>query len=419
MSLRTRARRWSGLPFLLGLVAGPSWAGVPFALPSSEDPSEWRGALALAATLDPAAVRTATGPWVEIQDTARLETWRLRVRDTAGVLHEVEVQRPSDDRGREDVVALAASLLHPVRSVSSPFEPRSIPISSRPVPEPPVPAREPARRLAVPLAPAEPPVEPPAPLLPAEVPLGPAESGEILRPPETEPLPVAASTAVTDPTALTSPGSATGAPPLAHPWMSAGGTVDLRADTGTSLGGEVLVGVGFHSGIHAGIGAASGTRHDLATLARIEGAAYQDTDLFGAFWWAPQASLAPLVGLKAGGTWRTFWLHDDRVEVTNDDGSPGVAARVLVASLEAGLAVRLVPGLVLVPAVRLRGDLPGRGPTGITPPSCIRWQGSDPSACSEGDGSYLSTLSLGFTLSVVMEPAPGDPDGPLAAQQGR
>ncbi len=402
--LRALPRRWSGLALLLGLVAAPAQAGVPFSLPTSEDPGAWRGALALAAALDPSAPLSATGPSVEIQETARPSTWRLRVRDAGGVLHEVEVPRPTDDHGREDVVALAASLLQPVGGVAIPFGPAPrTPAPPRPAPAPVAPPRRETPVLRTDSTPGEAP-EPPPPPEPVATP-EPIVRPESLPPPEPRPAPEAI------------------APPLpafpAHPWMSVSGGLDLKADTGTSFGGEVLAGVAFDSGVHTGLGIASGTRHDLSSLARARGAAYQDMELFATLWWAPTARLAPVAGLRLGGAWRTFWQGEDRVEVTYGDASAGVAAVVPVAVLDTGLAIRVVPGLALVPALRVRADLPGLGSSGVTPPSCIRWADGDPSACDDGNGAYLSLLSLGITLSMVVEPSPGDPDGRVAARQGR
>ena len=418
---RPPGRRWAGLALLWGLGPVAAWAGVPFSLPPTEDPGAWRSALALAASLDPSAPRTSTGPSVEIQETARPATWRLRVRDTAGVLHEVEVVRPSDAQGREDIVALAASLLRPLGGAGSTFGPRPITPPPKPVADPPEVARKPPpARAAPPGAPPGPeavtPVPPPASL--SDAPFPATVAGEAGSPGGPEPFPVPE--ALPEPERLPAPSAvATPLPPPAHPWMSAGGSLDLRADTGTSFGGDVLAGVAFRNGIHTGIGAAYGTPHDLADLARAKGAAYQDMDVYGALWWAPPARLAPLLGLRAGGTWRTFWIGDEREEITYDDGSAGVAAVVLVVALDAGIALRVVSGLTLVPALRLRGDVPGLGSSGLAPPSCIRWSGSDPSACGEGEGSYLSSMSLGLTLSIVVDPGEGDRDGLVAARQRR
>jgi len=94
---------------LLGMTAAAR-AGVPVELPPQQAPESWMEFL-VAAGMEPGPA----GATPSVQLRASPEHWTLRVLDTSGSEHRVEVAIPTDDAAREDLIWLASSLLQPIR----------------------------------------------------------------------------------------------------------------------------------------------------------------------------------------------------------------------------------------------------------------------------------------------------------------
>jgi hypothetical protein len=151
---------------------------TPVELPPGED-SAWRSALGLSG-LEPGPV----GPGAGVRLLVRGEQLSIWVRDVQGAEHELVVPRPRTTQERESVMALAASLVQPMRSASLPGlelpapapkpvpRPRPAPVPAEPVPvvvaaPEPVPVPEPAPEAALVEEPSRPPPAPRPPPLPA------------------------------------------------------------------------------------------------------------------------------------------------------------------------------------------------------------------------------------------------------------
>lgn len=131
---------------LLLLTTFSSLAGVPVQLPPGESAADWAEPLSLAG-LQPGA--PGTGPYVQIRDEGG--KWTIRVRDEAGQLHDVPVERPDSAAEREEIAFVASSLVKPM----APAKPAPAP--------PPTPAPAPAVVKPKPVAPQPKPEPPPQP----------------------------------------------------------------------------------------------------------------------------------------------------------------------------------------------------------------------------------------------------------------
>jgi hypothetical protein len=112
-------------------------AAAPFQLPPGEDPALWIGPAELRGfELEPVQ---GTGASVEVRGAS----WVLVVQDTAGGVHRVPVTPPQTEAQREDLLALAASLLKPPALA---FELAPPPVDPAPDPPEPVRPRDPPPR---------------------------------------------------------------------------------------------------------------------------------------------------------------------------------------------------------------------------------------------------------------------------------
>jgi len=305
-------RSLPGLLLLVALASSSARAAVPFLLPEGEPPGAWSAALVLAGRtpLDPALPRAPGAAWVELQHTARPDTWRLRVRDAAGSLHEVEVPAPRTDRARDEVVALAASLLHPVEQREDFWA-----SSQRPPPLPPTEEEPPP---LPPILPPPPPVEPqPAPEpVEAEAAPGPAAlPEEVVEPP---PLVVTVVPTVVEP--VVEPEAIVPAPPVVsadlpprsaplQAWLRLGGAVDLGLGApALAAGGAVEAGAQAARGLLVGVGAHYETRRllvyeDVDDMPR----GFRESDVYLLAAWSPSWRVAPRTALRAGASVATFY----------------------------------------------------------------------------------------------------------------
>jgi hypothetical protein len=335
-------------------------AKVPLILPEGEPAGPWRAALPLGGhmALDLDLPRAAGAPWVELERTADPARWRLRVRDEAGVLHEVEMPVPVEARAREEVVALAASLLHPVGGGlgfwTTPSAPEAVP--------PPPPAPVPRVVSAVPMpaepAPGPPVVESPAPAVPpAESPL-PAEAPAVV---VSEAPPAPAPPAARPPMpaagpAPSPPGEVTPAPRVVV-WSRLAGSADLGLGfDGPAVGGGVQAGLALLPPLRLGIGFVAEGRQvfEVAGLPEERRPAQRDTDIFGVLLWSPAWRVAPLLAARGGWTVRRAYVRERGAqgvwtwqEVVDDAGD--ALAPLPFAGLEAGLSVPLGASLNLEP----------------------------------------------------------------------
>ncbi len=102
--------------------------GAPIALPRGESPTAWASALQRAG-LEPGNPGSGEGVRVVVLSGG----WELLVRDEHGEERRITVPVPRTDAEREEVAALAASLLHPAPEISS------LPLPSLPPLPPPTP----------------------------------------------------------------------------------------------------------------------------------------------------------------------------------------------------------------------------------------------------------------------------------------
>ncbi len=335
---------------------------VPFLLPEGEPASRWQSALALAGAsdLDPGEPRVHGQPWVELQRTASSERWRLRVRDHLGGLHEIEVRPPTLERQREELVVLAASLLHPVAGGSDFWSGLAAehppPLPERP---PPLPAQPPPLPARAPPLPAETvraaELEPPP--LPAER-LAAAPEQLALSPDEPPPPAPEEERAASIAAVASSP--AAPAPPEPRfreadrpgwlPWAALDTSLDARAgQVRSAFGGGFQVGVAAPWGLRVGLGLLAETWHALDF--ELEQAptqrALRESDLFlGAAWTGP-ARIAPHAALRLGESIRSLERDGELVD----------QSLVPFAGLEAGLSLGLGSSLALVPFGRAQLDL--------------------------------------------------------------
>lgn len=370
-----RSPRSLGL-FLAGLAT--CWAlcfprsalAVPFLLPEGEPSSHWQAALAIGGgvALEPHAPRVTGSPWVELQRTAQPDRWRLRVRDHQGTLHELEVPQPVSEGQREELVVLAASLLHPVAGgagdfwggVASAELPPPLPVEPPPLPvvPPPLPAVPPPLPVEPPLV-----VPPPVPVEPVELePSPPVEPAAPVEPPPASPTPVEPA-----------PADAT-SPPVLSPPEVAGAVIFTRLlgvmDTGLEAvpaiapGGGVQMGVLLPHSLQLGVGF---QLEAIRSLAHPEQSAerhaqQREGDAHLVMLWSPAWKVAPVVGARFGVLVRTVYLaslqdgeYGRRVVAYDTDGEP--LGPVPLAGLELGLSVPAGAGVRLQPYAQLQIDL--------------------------------------------------------------
>ncbi|MFH1469752.1 MAG: hypothetical protein ABIO70_35525 [Pseudomonadota bacterium] len=363
----------SALAGLLGLlVSRGALAAVPLILPDGEPNEPWRAALPLGGqmALDLGLPRAPGAPWVELERTVNPARWRLRVRDEAGVLHEVEVAVPADARAREEVVALAASLLHPVGGGLG-FWPGTTREAAQPPPPPvlaaPTPA-VPAPRLPAAVQPVPAPVamEPAPPTAVVELPAEPSPAPAAPTGPG-EPIAPAAPPVAATPRPAPAP-----APPVSPPptprvvfWSRLAGNADLGLGIdGPTAGGGVQAGLLLRRGLRAGVGFQAEGRQvfEVASLPAERRPAQRDTDVFGVLLWSPAWRVAPLLAVRGGWTVRRAYVRERGAlgvwtwqEVVDEDGD--ALAPLPFAGLEAGVCLPLGASLHLEPYGQLQSLL--------------------------------------------------------------
>jgi len=94
-----------------GLICAPAWALAPLEIPEAEEAESWVNAAALAGL---ELGHADGGPSVSLE--VRAGAWLMIVRDTQGITREVAVSPPGDHAAREELLFLAASLLHPIET---------------------------------------------------------------------------------------------------------------------------------------------------------------------------------------------------------------------------------------------------------------------------------------------------------------
>lgn len=353
---------------ILLLVALAKAATATLVLPPGQEASLWTAPAALA---DLRVGPRGGGAELELVETA--VGWALIARDGAGDERRVAIAAPSTASAREDAIWLGSSLL-----ASLPHAPgRAAPLiplgglplrsASAPKPPPPPPAAHAgppsasARKPAIP--PSSAPLRAPAPPAPAAAPGAAEVAPSTLPAPAVAPPPVAEAAAAAPPTpeppppaeviALPQPPPVTLPVPSSPPapnawrpvfWASLGPTVEARPDI-TAGGGLVLDG-----GLRLGDSAALGLGLRLLTPRQMpdipSGVVDASFDPSLALWWAPEAPLAPVAGLRLGLSTRSHRQADE----------PVGRFVVPVGSLEAGAARRVGESLDLLLLGRVAAD---------------------------------------------------------------
>ncbi len=383
----------------LGCWTSSAWA-VPFLLPEGEDPAPWRGALVLGGdlALDPGEARVVGAPWVELERTARPELWRLRVRDAAGTLHEVELPAPHGEAAREELVVLAASLLHPVdqggvdawSALTSAEEPPPLPELPPPLPELPPPLPPEAVVVERP-----PPLPPEAVVAEAPPPL-PPEAGGSAEPPALEPEGAADEPPPPEPVEEAPPVPPPPEPPPPptppvprwEPFARVDGSLDLRlGELGSAIGGGFQGGVASPAGLVLGLGFLSESRHAMVfELEEVETDRYlREADVFLGAGWCPRWRLAPYGGARLGASVRSLEVG----------GALRSQYPIPFASLDLGAAVDVGSSLAIVPWLRAQGDL------AASPALWLRGQDEDAEDALWGT---LSRWSLHMGLALKLQP---------------
>ncbi len=362
MAHRYRPSRSLWLPslslVLCLLLARPALA-VPFLLPAGEPASRWQAALALSGglQLDPSEVRVASAPWVELQRTARADRWRLRVHDHLGSLYEVEVPVPATERQREELVVLAASLLHPItRSASSPPGIGGASDVPPPLPElpPPLPSEPPPLPVEPPPLPEAATVEPPP--LPVE-------------PPPLPEVDVEESIAAVG----TSPSAPPPEAPVVSPWHDPGTLIFTRllgtVDTGLGVpavapGGGLQVGVVLPHSLRVGIGFEIEAIRSLPHPEQDPElyAEMRDADAHLTLLWTPAWTVAPLVAGRFGVAVRSvFEIDVDGGTTTRDPVALDTEGNELgpypIAGFDLGLSLPIGRSTTLQPFAAMQVDL--------------------------------------------------------------
>ncbi len=375
---------------LLGRSA-PLWAGVPFVLPQGEQALDWQGALLLGGemALDSSAAVRPDQPWVELERTAVAGRWRLRVWDGAGALHEMEVDEPRSRQAREELVALAASLLHPVAGAGGFWSQAG---SQLPAP----PERSEASALAAPDEQELPVGQAPPSAAPAQEVV--ERSATQVSTAQAHPAQAAPATSATAQTPAAGDTAADGAPPnLAQaaaptaaappplppplrpdepaepvrarrptPWVRIEAAVDPGVGglepgfgAGADLGlapvrrvapeGRRGVWQALVSGLRLGAGLRSETRQQVPLPNWRPQLVLQETDAFGSVWWAGQKRLAGMAAVQLGASIRRFTQEGEEQE-------PFVEAFL---GLDLGFSLDLGASLAIQPISRLQLDLYG------------------------------------------------------------
>lgn len=408
MAARSRRSEVLASILLAMVLSGPT----PVALPGTEDPADWEAPLAMAGLQ---VGEPGTGAWVGLEASAG--SWLLRVRDRDGVLHEVRIEPPSSAQEREDVVWLAASLLHPATPAADEPLPRPVREGGessgvRPPPAPAEPPRDaepaleawqepaqpepPPRELSPSSDLSAPPAEPPAVIEPEPRPREPDPTP----PPPREPVPAAVEPAFVpdaEPSAArTSPRASAGQRSALAPWtadrprwfVAVGAGIDgvIGATPTASLG--VDLGIDVRGFLRIG---ASGAIVSPSVLLFPDGARFMlGGDVFPLMVWSTPTPRKRAIWIGAGVGMRFFgyrgdlgpgtpadpfigWIDDALGEsgVTvalspGDDASPGTDV-AFAGRVEVQGALRLAEWLVLVPwfqvqAIALGGEraAPGR-----------------------------------------------------------
>jgi len=358
-----------GILAVLALVWARPVLAVPFLLPDGEPGTRWQAALALGGglQLSPIESRIAAEPWVELQRTAAADQWRLRVRDHQGTLHEVTVPVPASERQREELVALAASLLHPMASGSGDFwaglgaseEPPPLPVEPPPLPlePPPLPVEPPPLPVEAPPLPVEP---PPLPVEPIPEPVAPT--------PEPPPLPAEP----TPPSEPALPPAATGT----RIFTRLLGVMDAGLGApAIAPGGGVQVGVVLPHNLRAGMGfQLEGIRalpHAEQSSERY--AELREGDAHLTLLWSPDWPVAPVVAARLGVEVRTVfqasledgsyvrrvvstWTDNGGTDTTSDDVELPITP-FPIAGFDLGFSIPAGPGVRLQPFAHLQLDL--------------------------------------------------------------
>lgn len=285
-------------------------AAAPFQLPPGQDPALWQGP----AELRGFELEPVQGPGATIEVTGA--SWVLVVRDTAGGVHRVPVSPPQTEAQREDLLALAASLLRPPALA---FE-LAPPVDTTPLVDPPV-DRPPQR---------PPPEHPTAPETPTA-----ARSLRTWRPP-----PAAGPTAT-----LAAPAtSAVRAAPPPQPTLGAAVHVGGASQWRPTQSNAASLDLGVWAGpprVQVGAGLSLALPSDLQAFS---GAQVQQWSPTGAVRWVGRRGAS--AELRAGAARRSFVVQD---EVWTQHWVP-------TAALGAGWRWSLGP-VALEPHVALVADL--------------------------------------------------------------
>lgn len=287
------------LAFLLCLL-GTAAAGTPVALPPGEPTDAWAQAFALAG-LSAGAPGDGTGATI----VAEGSSWRIRIRDQAGVAHEVRIPVPTTQQAREDAAWLIASLARPERYQGDPA-PAALPRPSLP-PAPPRATGEratPSKTSPAATPPSSQAIGAPSPQ-PAPSPPGPVVSADPTAPspwiaPEATPAPAAEPATAPD---AVGAGPPTASPPPPPPPAPVYAWVRLDARTGwrpaTSPGVEIGGSGGAMWGPWEAGASVSGTT--AASLLELDGdRGFDEWTLAALGGWAPPGRIAPVVELAAG-----------------------------------------------------------------------------------------------------------------------
>lgn len=298
---------------LLLLLPGLAVAGTPFVLPPGERIGDWTPHLSEVDFELRAGV--GTGASVEVQAVG--DRWLLRIVDVHGARSERWLDPPATSLGREDLVSLAYSLVHPPGSAAPSWselaanlpavEPAAEPVPPpRPEPRPAPPVQEPAPRPEP--APSQEPVVAsgaPPPTAPAPAPGDPdafeVPEEELPPPPAPAPPPSTYESVALD-------GGVSSVRWRPGPWVRAGGAVALREGVTASAMGQFGAGLRVH---YPGLSEALrlGVEFGVTTPARYldvdNDPTRRDVDLGAVFGF--DFPVLPLVGsARAGVGWRIF-----------------------------------------------------------------------------------------------------------------
>ncbi len=334
------------------LTVALAWA-FPVALPTGEDAEAWALPLAAAGLHVGSA---ETGPHATME--AAGVRWRVTVRDSRGIAHQVVVTPPRSALERADVAWLVASLGRPTVSATAlpDLPPLPGPLA-RPSEVAPPPVSPPPLSPAVAAAPdvraPEPPTAPSTPALADGAPQSPPA-------PESEPV----ATTPASPVDPEEPAPPAPVPPLELPPADVLGVMrpppaDTRRVTPTGLWGRAAVALGlrdeaaapaaevaFGPGIGVvRLGLVGAMTAPLALAPAGPERRLRSVDVLAGGWWTPRTGA--LLGVAAGWSERTW--SDGRTLVARD-GLP-------VLAVDAGGALPLGRGVRLLPVLRLQQEL--------------------------------------------------------------